>query len=98
MLRRRRRALTAAVATLVVAGIAGPAPAVAAPGWQKGVPPLSTPWTAEVGPDNALPEYPRPQLTRDAWQNLNGVWQFAKAEVGQAPPVGQALGERVLVP
>jgi hypothetical protein len=21
-------------------------------------------------------EYPRPQLTREAWQNLNGRWQF----------------------
>ena len=98
MLRRRRRALTAAVATLVAAGIAGPAPASAAPAWQKGVPPLTTPWTDEVGPDNALPEYPRPQLTRDAWRNLNGVWEFAKAEPGQAPPVGQGLAERVLVP
>ncbi|HEX8605858.1 MAG TPA: glycoside hydrolase family 2, partial [Pseudoduganella sp.] len=22
-------------------------------------------------------EYPRPQLVRDNWQNLNGTWQFA---------------------
>ena len=102
MLQRRRRTLTATVATVLAVGMAGPAgaapPRAAAPDWHKGVAPLSTPWTAEVGPDNALPEYPRPQLTRDAWQNLNGVWQFAEAEVGQAPPVGQALGERVLVP
>ena len=32
---------------------------------------------------NALPEYPRPQLTRDAWQNLNGVWQFAGPTTGR---------------
>ncbi|MGL5930268.1 MAG: sugar-binding domain-containing protein, partial [Dermatophilaceae bacterium] len=103
---RRRRALTAVAATILTAGLVGPTGAAGAvrgaadagPTWTKGVPPISTPWTAEVGPDNALPEYPRPQLTRDAWQNLNGVWEFAGAESGQDPPVGQTLDERVLVP
>ncbi|WP_320780558.1 PA14 domain-containing protein [Streptomyces sp. CRN 30] len=59
---------------------------------------LRTEWADEVGPDNALPEYPRPQLTRDAWQSLNGRWQFAAAEAGEQPPVGEDLAERVLVP
>jgi hypothetical protein len=99
----RRRAITMAAVTLLAvstAGAAGTGAATAAPGptWHKGVPPLATPWTDAVGPDNALPEYPRPQLVRSRWQNLNGVWEFGKADVGQAPPVGQELGERVLVP
>ncbi|MEU2266981.1 PA14 domain-containing protein [Streptomyces olindensis] len=59
---------------------------------------LRTRWADEVGPDNALPEYPRPQLTRDAWRNLNGRWQFEAAEPGQQPPVGRTLKERILVP
>ncbi|GGZ64686.1 PA14 domain-containing protein [Streptomyces bluensis] len=59
---------------------------------------LRTRWADEVGPDNALPEYPRPQLTRDAWQNLNGRWQFEAAEAGQQPPLGRTLKERILVP
>ncbi|MFG2516326.1 PA14 domain-containing protein [Streptomyces sp. NPDC048584] len=59
---------------------------------------LSTRWADEVGPDNALPEYPRPQLTREQWRNLNGRWQFAAAEEGERPPVGKTLGERILVP
>ncbi|EFL20960.1 putative hydrolase [Streptomyces himastatinicus ATCC 53653] len=59
---------------------------------------LSTPWAKDVGPDNAHPEYPRPQLTRERWKNLNGTWQFAAAEKGQAPPFGQRLREDVLVP
>ncbi|WP_371102442.1 PA14 domain-containing protein [Streptomyces sp. PU_AKi4] len=59
---------------------------------------LSTEWTDEVGPDNALPEYPRPQLTREKWRNLNGRWQFAAAEEGEQPPVGRTLKERILVP
>ena len=86
----------ASVTALLVAGAA--APAYAAPTWHKGIPPLATPWTAQVGPANALPEYPRPQLTRDRWQNLNGVWEFAKAEPDEAVPTGRSLGERVLVP
>ncbi|CAM5413128.1 hydrolase [Streptomyces purpurascens] len=59
---------------------------------------LSTRWADEVGPGNAHPEYPRPQLTRDAWRNLNGRWQFAAAEPGEQPPVGKNLKERILVP
>ncbi|MFI5938304.1 LamG-like jellyroll fold domain-containing protein [Actinoplanes sp. NPDC051494] len=97
--RTSRRYLAAITAvTLAAVGVAAPSDAAAAPGWHKGVPPIATPWTAQVGPSNALPEYPRPQLVRGKWQNLNGVWEFAKADVGQAVPTGQSLGERVLVP
>ncbi len=63
-----------------------------------GEPPLVTPWTHDVSPDNALPEYPRPQLVREQWRNLNGVWEFAGADEGEQPPFGQTLPERVLVP
>ncbi|MFF5563335.1 PA14 domain-containing protein [Streptomyces sp. NPDC012623] len=59
---------------------------------------LTTPWAKDVGPRNAHPEYPRPQLTRDAWQNLNGQWQFAAAKKGESPPVGRTLREKILVP
>ncbi|WP_212915064.1 PA14 domain-containing protein [Streptomyces sp. TS71-3] len=59
---------------------------------------LRTRWAGDVTPANAHPEYPRPQLTRDAWQNLNGTWQFAAAEAGDQPPFGKRLGERILVP
>jgi hypothetical protein len=59
---------------------------------------LRTPWADRVGPDNALPEYPRPQLTRPDWQNLNGRWEFAPARAGEQPPVGRTLPERILVP
>ncbi|MET8009291.1 PA14 domain-containing protein [Streptomyces sp. NPDC005271] len=59
---------------------------------------LTTPWADDVSADNSHPEYPRPQLTRDQWRNLNGTWQFAAAEDGQSPPFGQRLAERILVP
>ncbi len=59
---------------------------------------LSTRWGDDVTPANAHREYPRPQLTRDTWQNLNGTWQFAGAEAGEQPPVGRKLAEKILVP
>ncbi|MGQ4433387.1 PA14 domain-containing protein [Streptomyces sp. SAS_260] len=59
---------------------------------------LRTRWADQVGPHNALPEYPRPQLTRTDWRNLNGSWQFAAATAGEQPPVGKNLAERILVP
>jgi hypothetical protein len=34
---------------------------------------ITTPWTSSA---DALPEYPRPQLTRAEWQSLNGTWQY----------------------
>ncbi|RHZ47483.1 putative hydrolase [Aspergillus thermomutatus] len=64
------------------------------------VPPLDTEWTSKVG-TNPWPEYPRPQLERSEWQNLNGIWQYQNAsglEAVQAPPFGQALANEVLIP
>jgi hypothetical protein len=52
------------------------------PSWQPKQPPLSTPWTGEVRPGNALPEYPRPQLMRERWDNLNGVWEYGGRKAG----------------
>ncbi len=75
-----------------------PLVAITLPQWQPKTPPLSTPWTAAVSPTHVLPEYPRPQLVRSRWLNLNGEWQFENAVEGEAPPVGRILGEAILVP
>lgn len=45
--------------------------------WHAAPGPLMTRWAAEVGPTNALPDYPRPQLVRPDWLNLNGLWNYA---------------------
>lgn len=51
---------------------------------------LKTSWTDQVNPETPLPEYPRPQLVRDAWQNLNGQWDFAILPKGSSPESGFA--------
>jgi hypothetical protein len=97
---RRFAALVASLTALLtfVAVDVGSASAQPSTDWKRLTPPLTTPWTSQVSPTNALPDYPRPQMTRDRWQNLNGVWQFAAATAGEKPPIGAELGERILVP
>ena len=58
---------------------------------------LITPWGEQVTSGNAWGEYPRPQLVREAWQNLNGLWDYAVTPIGQrTPPV--TWDGRILVP
>ncbi len=45
--------------------------------WQPAEGPLTTRWAKDVSPDNVWPEYPRPQMVRPEWTNLNGLWQYA---------------------
>ena len=66
--------------------------------WKPANGPLKTRWAKDVSPDNALPEYPRPQMARKEWKSLNGLWQFAAAKEGEEPPVGKDLAEQILVP
>ena len=37
---------------------------------------IKTPWAEKVDPANVLPEYPRPQMVRSQWVNLNGLWDY----------------------
>ncbi|MDI1462549.1 ricin-type beta-trefoil lectin domain protein [Catellatospora sp. KI3] len=95
---RLRRAVLSALTGLAVvaAGLTTTeAPAVAAPAQPS---PLTTPWTAQALNGTPLPEYPRPQMTRPDWQNLNGEWQLRQSTTNDAPVFGQTLPERVNVP
>jgi Alpha-L-arabinofuranosidase B (ABFB) domain/Glycosyl hydrolases family 2, sugar binding domain/Glycosyl hydrolases family 2 len=94
----RRILATATGFLLATTAVLAITPAAEAAVWQPKAPPLTTPWTSQVSPTNALPEYPRPQLVRADWQNLNGVWEFSGASSINTPPVGQTLPEGVLVP
>ncbi len=59
---------------------------------------MQTPWAADVDPNHPLPDYPRPQLVREKWLNLNGPWEFAAAKDGELPTFGKRLDEKVIVP
>lgn len=39
--------------------------------------PMLTTWGENLDREHPLPEYPRPQLRRDSFLNLNGRWQYA---------------------
>ncbi len=66
--------------------------------WKPAPAPLTTRWAKDVSPDKVHPEYPRPQMVREKWQNLNGLWQFAAAKEGEQPPIGKNLHGQILVP
>src|SRR5262245_22931019 len=66
--------------------------------WRFANGPLLTRWAKDVAPDRVHPEYPRPQMVRKDWKNLNGLWELAFAKKGEEPPSGKELPERILVP
>lgn len=57
---------------------------------------IKTKWAEQINPKNVLPEYPRPQLERTDWVNLNGEWEYAIKPKGQAEPA--AFDGNILVP
>ena len=55
---------------------------------------IMTRWVKDIDPKNPLPEYPRPQLKRSNWINLNGLWNYAiraKGEQMDGPFDGKIL-------
>ncbi|ACU02310.1 glycoside hydrolase family 2 protein [Pedobacter heparinus] len=58
---------------------------------------ISTDWAAKVNPSNPLPEYPRPQLVRKSWINLNGLWQYAILPKG-SDKIPVSYAGQILVP
>ena len=57
---------------------------------------LLTRWGRDLDPDRVLQEYPRPQLVRASYLNLNGWWEHAFTPVGAEEP--QQYDGRILVP
>jgi beta-galactosidase/beta-glucuronidase len=55
---------------------------------------LLTRWAKDLTPENAWREYPRPQMVRSEWQNLNGLWEYGispKEETNFPGALGQIL-------
>ncbi len=62
--------------------------------WKPAGDKIMTRWGKEVTPDKAWVEYPRPQLQRKDWLNLNGLWDYAllgKTSVEPSNYQGQIL-------
>lgn len=58
---------------------------------------LKTPWTDQVIPERVWQEYPRPQMVRNSYMNLNGLWDYAvTTPSGKTEP--QSWEGKILVP
>jgi beta-galactosidase/beta-glucuronidase len=64
--------------------------------WKPAAGPLFTRFAKDVSPEKAHPEYPRPQMVRDEWQNLNGLWDYAIRPRDDAQP--KQFDGKILVP
>lgn len=64
--------------------------------WKPAGGKIKTKWAEQINPKNVLPEYPRPQLERTDWVNLNGEWEYSIQPKGIAEP--QSFDGNILVP
>lgn len=56
---------------------------------------MLTVWGEKLDRNNILKEYPRPQLQRDSYFNLNGEWEYTVTDL---PEIPEQFPERILVP
>ncbi|WLD13717.1 glycoside hydrolase family 2 protein [Planctellipticum variicoloris] len=64
--------------------------------WKIAPNPVLTRWAKDVSPDKVHPEYPRPQMVREHWLNLNGLWEYAIVAKDAGQPTDWS--GRILVP
>ncbi|MFP6692838.1 MAG: glycoside hydrolase family 2, partial [Pirellulales bacterium] len=55
-----------------------------------------TRWAKDVSPASPHSEYPRPQMVRKQWANLNGLWDYAIADKDTEQP--KQFAGKILVP
>ena len=56
---------------------------------------MLTPWGEALDREHPLPEYPRPQLRRSSYLNLNGIWEYAITKTAEKPA---AMQGEIVVP
>ncbi|MFL5740248.1 MAG: glycoside hydrolase family 2 protein [Flavisolibacter sp.] len=64
--------------------------------WKPAGDRIKTAWTEQVNPNAPLPDYPRPQMVRGNWKNLNGLWDYALTTKDENTP--SQFSGKILVP
>lgn len=57
---------------------------------------MTSRWADDVRPESVWTEYPRPQMTRSKWTNLNGLWDYAVTKSNADQPTD--FDGNILVP
>lgn len=60
--------------------------------------PMLTQWGEKITPENAWRNYPRPQMERENWTCLNGLWDYAITKVGDTAGRPAKWDGKILVP
>ena len=84
-----RTLLAAAMSAVLLSSCAS------APEWAPAGDRIMTSWGEAIDPGNVLQEYPRPQMVRERWVNLNGLWEYA---ITPADAVPDKMDGHILVP
>jgi len=90
------RMLIGATATVLAISAVGAAAQTAPASDKAYTSDLMTRWGRDVTPDNAWRSYPRPQMKRERWLNLNGLWDYAIAR--DSAPQPTRMDGQILVP
>ena len=59
---------------------------------------MLTPWGERVTSENCWRSYPRPQMVRERWTNLNGDWEYAVTSVTNTPGRPERWDGKIRVP
>lgn len=59
---------------------------------------LMSDWSSKINPNAVLQEYPRPQLTREYWKNLNGLWEYSILPIQDSAHIPKTFQGNILVP